>query len=301
MDSTEHTSLPMAHTTTNELLPLDVPHRKNTANVEAGKKGRASVKLCSGKKKNGEACGLIAKKGRDYCRRHGGNLPKGVAHHNYVNGSRLNEREKRRRKQGDPTTPTHRYRTHMPQTLLEVMEQASMDPEIHSLHQDIALQDTLLSDLLRRRFDAGDPGKGWKQFHGLWKELLAAEEVGDVLTMQQTQGAITALLDKMQQCTLLESDIREQQRLVADLRTKEHKRLMDLQAHIPIEAFVQYLKGVTLGIRKVLFAYLPQSDAERIMHHIREEMRTLELRQYLGTAPAQPSMPLIARESALPS
>ena len=250
------------------------------------RKARAATATCEGHTRDGSPCGQPAILGRRYCRLHGGKALAGIAHPMYKDGAHIGQREKYRTpREGiaeSPAVALHRYRTHLPDHLQVTIETASTDPDIHSLSQEIALSDMTLSDLLRRRYEYGDPGKGWQTLTTLWRQLQASQKQGDIYAMRKAFDAIGPLMEQMQSASHLDAEIREQTRLVASLRMQEHKRIVDLQSHIPPEAFLAVLKRQQLEMRRLCFEYLDAPMAEKLLLAIREAYVRIDIRGLVG-------------------
>ena len=262
----------------------------------------ADTRKCQGKKRNGDACPNPAKIGRDFCRFHGGNIPVGIASPQYKTGAYVGKRQHQRALAQIPPQDRHRYRHHLPDYLQQTIETASTDPDIHSLHQEIALTDGLLTDLLRRRFAYGDPGKGWLELTQHWRALESHQQTGNVKGVAKEFSDIGPLLERMAQATALDAEIREQTRLLADLRIREHKRLVDLQSHIPPDAFKMVLRRQQLELRRILYEYCDTDMAERILLQIREAYMRIDLRGLVGataTTPAIDVTPQALEDSAI--
>jgi len=105
-------------------------------------------------KSAGEKCGSNAKKGREYCGRHGGNIPVGAAHPNYKDGRTSNH-----------YTPA-RLAGHIDQIL-------DSPNEVLELNTHIARSEALSRDLLPR-LDTGESGQGWKNLKKALDDFLAS-------------------------------------------------------------------------------------------------------------------------------
>ncbi len=105
--------------------------------------------LCQGKNRStGGPCKANAIVGREYCRVHGGKVPRGVAHPNFRHGRRSKD---------------------LVANLQERYEEALSDGKILDLTDEIALSDAYLAEVLR----SGESGKRWKDVK---KALAALEE-----------------------------------------------------------------------------------------------------------------------------
>ena len=251
--------------------------------ASAGALGHAGSKKCQGKKRDGGSCGAPAIVGRRYCYYHGGKSKAGIAHYAYKDGATVGIREKRAAKR-------NRY-DNAPPDWQQTLEQATTDPDIHSLEQEIALAETMLNDMLRRQYEYGDPGKGWTTLTNHWRLLQAAQVLGDTVRVQAEFTTIGPLLERMQHAHMLDSEIREQLRLVAQLRMQEHKRLQELRNHIPLDGYISYLKEVQLAARRVALSLLDHTLAETYLAQWRTEVQALDVRQFVGAlAPRQQTL-----------
>lgn len=249
----------------------------------AGALGYAGSEKCQGNKRNGDRCRRPAKVGRRYCDLHGGNSKAGIAHYAYKTGEFVGIREKRAAKR-------NRY-SNAPPDWQQTLERATTDPDIHSLEQEIALAETMLNDMLRRQYEYGDPGKGWTTLTNHWRLLQAAQSLGDIPRVQAEFTHIGPLLERMQHAHMLDSEIREQLRLVAQLRMQEHKRLQELRNHIPLDGYISYLKEVQLAARRVALSLLDHTLAETYLAQWRTEVQALDVRQFVGAlAPRQQTL-----------
>ncbi len=105
--------------------------------------------LCQGKnRRTGGPCKANAIAGRQFCRVHGGKVPRGVAHPNFRHGRRSKD---------------------LVANLQERYEEALSDGKILDLTDEIALSDAYLAEVLR----SGESGKRWKDVK---KALAALEE-----------------------------------------------------------------------------------------------------------------------------
>ena len=241
---------------------------------------------CTGNNKDGSKCKAVACKGRDFCRKHGGKARAGIAHSQYKDGHRVGERAIQRKLATLPPEERHRYTTHLPGSLQQVFESASTDVELHSLRHEIALCVTLLMDLIRRRHECGDPGQGWLTLGQVWRQLMAHKLSGNVKGLEKAIADISLLMEQMQVATSLDSELREQMRLLADLRIKEHKRLIDLESHISADVFRSIVKQQQLALRTVLFEHLEQSEAETLLLALQRAFLQIDMRTPLGATPS---------------
>ncbi|MDP9439434.1 MAG: hypothetical protein M3P49_11940 [Actinomycetota bacterium] len=110
---------------------------------------------CKGKnRKTGEPCKASAIAGREYCRVHGGKVPRGVAHPNFRHGRRSKD---------------------LVANLQERYEEALSDADLLNLADEIALSDAYLAEVLK----SGESGRRWKDVKKAFAALEAAMRSGD--------------------------------------------------------------------------------------------------------------------------
>lgn len=112
---------------------------------------------CKGTKGNGERCEKWARRGRDYCVSHGGNVPVGVAHPNFRGG---------------------RYSEYMPGVYRERYEEMLSDGEALVLLDELAVARSRLAQLVERVQGSGGPAT-MRSLRSLWGEMEAANRAGD--------------------------------------------------------------------------------------------------------------------------
>ncbi len=111
--------------------------------------------LCQGKnRRTGGPCKANAMAGREFCRVHGGRVPRGVAHPNFRHGRRSKD---------------------LVANLQERYEEALADGKLLDLTDEIALSDAYLAEVLK----SGESGKRWKDVDKALAALEAATRSGD--------------------------------------------------------------------------------------------------------------------------
>jgi hypothetical protein len=112
------------------------------------------VARCRGtSRQSGERCKLPPTPGTEYCRFHGGRVPRGAAHHAYRDGSRS--------------------RFSPPATLLEDYERSRQDPKLTRHGDSIALLDAMIQQALNEYEEGGAP-ELWREISRVWRRLEAA-------------------------------------------------------------------------------------------------------------------------------
>jgi hypothetical protein len=111
-------------------------------------------------RRNQQQCRNHAMKGLAVCRMHGGKTPRGPASANYKDG---------------------RYSRFLPSRMFAAYREAGLDPELMSLHQDLALLDARIIDVLKR-VDTGEAGSIWIALQAAWARLGREQPRGHVET-----------------------------------------------------------------------------------------------------------------------
>lgn len=212
---------------------------------------------CTGRKRNGEPCGQPALTGRDRCKLHGGKQGRGILSPRYGKS-----------KTGTATLPGQ-YSKYIPSKLAADYRKAQNDPERLSLLHEISTWTAREQELLQR-LQPHDPGAGWAQVDTAWQAMEQAKAALDTAqaskdipgmrhAYQQFQGALeqgrkgitTARLDYG-----LWKEIQAVHTMLMQLRTQEHKRLMDLQRYWNAEQVAarwgQFLHGLWEACNHVL-------------------------------------------------
>lgn len=117
----------------------------------------AIVRLCAGQNDDGEPCGAWARRGSDYCRKHGGNVPSGAQHPNFKHGR------------------YSRLAAAMPSYLREKSEEALEDWEsLTDLSDKLSAQEAMLVDLYGK-LPTGESGETWRALKEHWAAYEDAE------------------------------------------------------------------------------------------------------------------------------
>jgi len=118
-------------------------------NWHVEKRGRAfaffdenGMQRCGAKTRRGTACRKSPVEGRNRCRLHFGNMPRGAAHPSYKNGH---------------------YSGYMPRHLGEIYERWRGDPELMDLRRTAATQQAFIEDELERLGEKPDSAKAWDE------------------------------------------------------------------------------------------------------------------------------------------
>lgn len=181
---------------------------------------------CGAKKRDGTPCRAPAMpNGR--CRIHGGKTPSGLA---------------------SPNLRTGRYSKYLPARLIGRYQEATSDPALLELREEVALLDARLTDLLGR-VETGESGEVWKLLRVRFAEFNEAKAAGKVPDMQaalyQIEGLITRGLADYAAWGEIGSVLEQRRRLVES----ERKRLVEMQQTITTER-AMLLIGAIGGIIK---------------------------------------------------
>jgi hypothetical protein len=125
-------------------------------------------------RRNQAQCRNHAIKGLEVCRMHGGKTPRGPASVHYRDG---------------------RYSAFLPSRMLTAYKDAGIDPELMSLHRDLALLDARIIDVLKR-VDTGEAGSIWVQLQAAWARLGQAQARGHVETYKLAYDAVGRLVTR---------------------------------------------------------------------------------------------------------
>ena len=225
-------------------------------------------KKCKGhsKSRNGEPCENFAMHGRDVCRPHGGRTPRGLASPHYKSG---------------------KYSRYLPTKLAADYEEARAHPEIHSLLDEIALGESRLRALLKRQ-ETSDLGHAWVELSSTWEQFITARTAGDTEGMRKALDKATAIIPKGRQDYLLWQNILDVVKTVADLRLKEHKRLVDLDLMMTQEKAALLFGLLQQAVHKAVTAHVDARLARRIFADIQAHVGNIDTRavgrpRYVGT------------------
>jgi hypothetical protein len=202
---------------------------------------------CTAKsKQSGQRCKKDAIPGRVVCHMHGGRSPTGIASPQYKHG---------------------RYSRGMPVRLRARYEQATTDPKLLELREEIALLDARAGDLLSR-VDTGESGALWRELMQARAMLLAARRAGNA---EEQAEALNAILDLINQghtdyraWSEVGSVLEARRRMVES----ERRRLVEMQQMITSEQ-AMLLIGAIGGIVK---AHVPDKIA---LAAISQDIRSL--------------------------
>lgn len=134
-------------------------------------------KTCGAKNRKGGRCGSPPVPGRTRCRLHGGASLQGAAAGQFKHG---------------------RYSRHMPKAMLERLREASSDPELLSLRQEIAVLDVRTGEIIASLSGAESSTAWMKRLRETWQAFTATKNPSEARILGATvaelidSGASTA-------------------------------------------------------------------------------------------------------------
>jgi hypothetical protein len=193
---------------------------------------------CTAKAKHRqEQCRLSAVAGMTVCRFHGGLTPRG---------------------QALPQFRTGKYSKFLPARMLARYREAERDPDLTSLHSELALADARLMDLLGR-VHTGESGAVWRALRKAYRAFKLFQQTGDVGKMREAFAEMEGHLEAAVADTEAWAEIHtliESRRKLADT---ESRRLSTLHQMITCEQ-AMVLVGVIVDI---ITRYVPDTQALR--------------------------------------
>jgi hypothetical protein len=142
-----------------------------------------------------------------------------------------------------------RWSKYLPNRLAEKYNEASKDPELLNLRQDIGLIDARVSDVLSR-VDTGEAGAMWKAAKDYYRSIEAAIAESDPIAMRVGMNQLGEVLGKGIGDWAAWNEViglLEQRRKLVDT---ERKRLIDMNQMISSEKAVLMITAITSVIRE---------------------------------------------------
>jgi hypothetical protein len=195
-------------------------------------------------------------RGMEVCRLHGGKSLRGIAHWHYKTG---------------------KYAKDLPNQLAGAYEEALSHPEIHTITHEIALGETRLRTLLKRT-ETSDLGHAWLALSQAWEQFMTARTEGDTLGMKAALTSADTAIARGKTDYLLWQNIMETVKIVADLRLKEHKRLIDLDLVITADRATLLFGLLQNAVRTAVLNYVDPPVARAIFTAIQEDVRGIDTR-----------------------
>jgi hypothetical protein len=185
-----------------------------------------SYKQCTAKsKQSGQRCKRRVTRGREVCRMHGGKIPRGPALPQFRHG---------------------RYSKVLPLQMAAKYRDAAQDPELLSLHSEIALLDARMAELLGR-VDTGESEAMWDALQQAWAVFRHARNRRDMRQMHLALDKLDVLMDRQHTDHAAWQEIGEAIEQRRKLVESEQRRLIALQAMLSQEQAMT-LMGVLVDI-----------------------------------------------------
>jgi hypothetical protein len=198
------------------------------------------VARCKGtSRQSGERCKLPPTPGTDYCRFHGGRVPRGAAHHAYRDGSRS--------------------RFSPPATLLEDYERSRQDPELTKHGDSIAQLDAMIQQALNGYEEGGTP-ELWREMSRVWRRLEAVRAPQNSPEWREAYARLG---------TLIEQGVAQVSREGKLVSLLEHRRK---QADSEIRRHLATVKTFTVEEAEAFYGGL----GETVRRHVLDESMTRE-------------------------
>lgn len=195
-------------------------------------------------------------KGRPACYHHGGKTPNGIAAPGLRHG---------------------RYSKDLSVNLAAQYQQALDDPTVHSILDEIALTETRLRVLLQR-CTKGDLGKAWEQLDEEWRVFVVARAAQDAQGMRESLQKIATVIDKGRTDYLLWGEISDKIKLLAELRLKEHKRLLDLESVMTADRALLVFGMLKQAVYRAVTHHADAVTARAILTAVQDDIRTFDTR-----------------------
>lgn len=184
-------------------------------------------RICGAKTRAGTPC-KRAPMANGRCNLHGGKSPSGMAHHGYKHG---------------------RHSKHLPQRLRQRYTEAVNDPDLISLHSELALLDTRITELTEAVDEAGG-GELWESLGKAWNEFRDLQGTEDRDRIQIALNRVNRLIrdgaHEYMRWQEIRSTIRDRRRLASE----ERRRLVDLNQMMTVEQAMTGAAALLHSVRK---------------------------------------------------
>lgn len=162
------------------------------------------------------------------CHKHGGASLSGVAVHSFKTG---------------------RYSKYLPARLAGRYEEASSDPELLALRDDIALLDTRIAQTVAA-LDTGESRESWTLLSSLWLEFESGWKDMPPDDMERLIDRIGKVMRDGLSAGYVWSEIRGLLKERAALVAGEQKRLVDMQQYVTSEQAMTFVGAVMASVRQ---------------------------------------------------
>lgn len=182
---------------------------------------------CKGKiRKTGQPCKAPARKGRDYCRVHGGNVPVGLDHPNAKHGG---------------------LSKYLRGPLATIFEETQTDPELLNLHEVIVLYHTRLRQIVGR-IPTGEAGTHWRNIWRDWREVRKALGSADPVAVRNAVDDMERTVQAGRHDQGVWDDMDKASSQLAKLIGQENARRKELNDCIPAHVVAAFSRSVLLSV-----------------------------------------------------
>lgn len=178
-------------------------------------------------KRTGEQCKRTAEPGRTVCRYHGGKSPRGVASPSFVHG---------------------RYSRSLTGTLAARYHEATTDPELLSVRDEIALLDARISEVLAKIPDR-EPGSSWRSLRSTFVAFRAALAKGKTAEANESLDRLGILIGEGENEAVTWTEIGSLIGQRARLSEVETRRLVEARAMLRIDELGMLIAGIVEAVR----------------------------------------------------
>lgn len=178
--------------------------------------------------KRGVVCGAAARKGRERCRHHGGNTPRGPEHPNFKHG---------------------RYSKELPNGMRERLQEALDDDELTSLRDEIGLITVRIQEVLKEAMK-GRPQETWADLEAQMQRARQAQDAGDPYEMAQALAEMEELIEAGTRQTEAWSELTELIDTRRKLARAEHRRTTELQQMIDAQGALAIVNFIVDSVRR---------------------------------------------------
>jgi len=183
---------------------------------------------CSARSKgSGDQCRLPALPGRTVCRFHGGKSPRGVASPSFKHG---------------------RYSRSLTGTLAARYHEATTDPELLSVRDEIALLDARISEVLAK-IPEREPGSSWRSLRSTFVSFRAALAKGKTADANDALDRLGILISEGEDESVTWSEVGSLIGQRARLSEVETRRLVEARAMLRIDELGMLIAGIVEAVR----------------------------------------------------
>lgn len=171
---------------------------------------------CKGTNRKGEPCENGAVKGREYCKFHGGHVPRGPEHWNYQGRG---------------------WSKYLPAYLAEKYKESLEDPELLEYRESIAL----LNARRKAIVEAGESQLLWAKAREAFRNLMRANAEKDDAGIRASLDVLHNLINRGHADSLRWREALDLIEREGRAKEREHKRLERMEAMISAEQFLAFV------------------------------------------------------------